>query len=745
MSFNPKTKLYIDTETTGVRYFHGDRPFMVQLGDQDCNTWHCEWPVDPLTREVTPSRKDLCFLRDLFLDPKLPKDSFNRKFDQRMLAGIGLEIKGRFDDTFLKARICRTNELEYGLNYLADSYHRIGNEDANMLKVATQRARAIGRKKGWKLYDYGDAPYMADYWMIKLVDPDNEYLKTYGLKDLLRLFVMSETYEYVMEEDPARRVAYEKELQLLPIVMKMEERGVAINPVLNEEQRVFYIGEHKRYTEECRNMLVKDRKIWWNEEKRYVYKRTGEKKAVEPFNPGSGPQAARVIYSDDPEGYGLECVRWTKPTENNNGGNPSTDWKALREYSDHPFVRILTLCNGAEKASQFFVQYKEMMVEEQLNSSSIWVLHCEFDQGGTKTLRFSCRKPNMQQAAKGGGVSKARSRGPIKPRPGYRFYMLDYANQEARIFAEISQIQELVDACSDPTKDVNTVLANRIWGGKNNPKALISAARALELGNEYPTNLLAVQARQRLGWQNEWCSLGVTSYMALKFANKFLALYDYDIVKAEKAIDPEGSSFTRTRAKNVLFAKLYGGGATAIMDFMFCSKQEAWEMLQDFEAAWPGIVAAMDAIIEVCEAQGYIETLYKNKLDIDPGLEYKGINYLVQGTAAAMMKDAMLRLDAYLKRTGLDAHIVLTVHDELVFEIKIGHDHPWLLRGIKVIMENNHGRIKSLPMKVECARAVARWDEKEALIVDAKGVRVDKKVKTKVGEWVMPIRKKVLA
>jgi DNA polymerase I-like protein with 3'-5' exonuclease and polymerase domains len=737
MSFNPKTKLFLDTETSGIQPFHGDRPFMVQLGDDDCNTKIYEWPVDPFTREVFPNKRDIKEIKSLTMDPSLEKESYNRKFDQRMLEMTGIGFAGTFHDCFLKARVCRTTEFSYVLEELAAKYGDYPKDDSEYVHKCATKARAIGRKNGWNLYKFGRHPERADYWMIALAGIDPVAVREYGEHDIRRLYVLHHLYEEVFQQDPARLMAYNREMGLFPEVYAMENRGICISPERNEEQRIHYTEAQKKYLAECQEIAVKDKKVWWNNEKR-GRDRYGNLKPVAPFNPASPQQITRLLYTKQPYGYGLKCTRYTKKSKSKPLGGESADYRALREYQNVPIVRVLTLCNGAKKAREFFDQYKALMVEEKLNGSPLWVIHASFDQGGAKTLRFSSREPNLQQAAKGGGVSKTRSRGPFQPRPGYVFFMFDYANQEARIFAEISQIPELVEACTTPGKDVNTVLANKIWGGKGNPKAFISAARALELGNEKPTNKLVIEAREALGWQNEWCSLGVTSQMALKFADKFLWLYNYDIVKAEKAVDPEQSSFTRTRAKNVLFAKLYGGGADAVKDFMFCSQLEAKQMLEEFDAAWPGIVAAMNSEIASVRRCGFVETLYGNKLDVDPGFEYKGINYLVQGTAAAMMKDSMLRCARYLRRTKLDAHMVMTVHDELVFEIKKEHAYPWLIRGIRNIMENNGGRIKSLPMVVEAARATERWDEKEAVIFTKSGLKFEKKQKSKTGKWIPP-------
>jgi DNA polymerase I-like protein with 3'-5' exonuclease and polymerase domains len=76
------------------------------------------------------------------------------------------------------------------------------------------------------------------------------------------------------------------------------------------------------------------------------------------------------------------------------------------------------------------------------------------------------------------------------------------------------------------------------------------------------------------------------------------------------------------------------------------------------------------------------------------------------------MKDSIYKTYKFIKKTGLDVHQIMTVHDELAFEIRKEHAYKWLLRGIKHIMEDNEERI-CIPMIVECKRAIERWDVKK--------------------------------
>ena len=108
------------------------------------------------------------------------------------------------------------------------------------------------------------------------------------------------------------------------------------------------------------------------------------------------------------------------------------------------------------------------------------------------------------------------------------------------------------------------------------------------------------------------------------------------------------------------------------------SVAEAKAYMEAYFATFPGVRTYMDAIVERAREQGYVETLFHRRRDL-PELkssnfnlrsfgERVALNMPIQGTAADIIKLAMLRVDQALRDEGLEAKLVLQVHDELIVE-----------------------------------------------------------------------------
>jgi DNA polymerase I-like protein with 3'-5' exonuclease and polymerase domains len=486
-------------------------------------------------------------------------------------------------------------------------------------------------------------------------------------------------------------------------VMAMEDRGVHISKKRTEEQRN---GCIKKATH---HMAIMQRMVDKQGFKTYSKPtKTGKRKEL-PFKPGSPAQLARLLYGPEEEnGFDLECSRYTEK------GGDSTDWKALRPHQEHPFVRELMMWRSSDKAiDTFFGKYLSMMRRDPLspNHPDSYVLHCSLNQCGTGTGRFSSNDPNLQQVANPESSPRGtdvHAREPFGPRPGYFWYTPDYAQMELRCLADVGQIQGLLEIINSG-EDPNNALTNKAWGGKGNPAGLEAMAHALELGHDYPAHDKIVEAWKVLGWNADKAQYGMRSSLALNVADQWLAMHDYDIVVAEKAI---GKKQSRQRGKTVMFTNMYGGGADAVVDILFCTKKEALKAMKDISRAFPDIGKFMRELSGQAAEDGYIINKYDRKLRVDPRFAYRAVNYMIQSTCADLMKRGIQRCHDFLRSTGLDAHVLLTIHDELIFEIRKEHAYKSVLREISRIMSDTEGRL-AVPMPVEMQKCRYSWEKKE--------------------------------
>ena len=141
----------------------------------------------------------------------------------------------------------------------------------------------------------------------------------------------------------------------------------------------------------------------------------------------------------------------------------------------------------------------------------------------------------------------------------------------------------------------------------------------------------------------------------------------------------EVTSEQRRHAKTVNFGILYGISAFGLADRLHISQAEARALIENYNQSFPKIRQFMNQLMEDARANGYVETLlgrrrYIRDIDSPNGLlrkaaERNAINAPIQGTAADLIKIAMINIHREFKKRNLKSKMILQVHDELVFEV----------------------------------------------------------------------------
>jgi len=139
------------------------------------------------------------------------------------------------------------------------------------------------------------------------------------------------------------------------------------------------------------------------------------------------------------------------------------------------------------------------------------------------------------------------------------------------------------------------------------------------------------------------------------------------------------SNDLRRSAKAINFGLIYGMSAFGLAQQLGLSRNQAQAYIDLYFARYPGVKVYMDTIREQAKVQGYVETLLGRRLylpDINARnaavrqyAERTAINAPMQGTAADIIKRAMISADAWLQQEQPDAKMIMQVHDELVFEV----------------------------------------------------------------------------
>jgi DNA polymerase-1 len=180
-------------------------------------------------------------------------------------------------------------------------------------------------------------------------------------------------------------------------------------------------------------------------------------------------------------------------------------------------------------------------------------------------------------------------------------------------------------------------------------------------------------------------------------------------------------SQTRSRAKAINFGIVYGISAFGLSNQLGIDQSEAGAYIKTYFERFPGIRLYMDEKREAVRRHGYVETLFGRRVHLPDiraksvgqrqSAERQAINAPIQGTAADIIRRAMIRMPEALAAAGLRTRMLLQVHDELVFEAPDGECEA-AVAVIKPVMERaaDPAVALSVPLVVD-ARAAGNWDE----------------------------------
>ncbi|AEJ10677.1 DNA polymerase I [Pseudomonas putida S16] len=173
----------------------------------------------------------------------------------------------------------------------------------------------------------------------------------------------------------------------------------------------------------------------------------------------------------------------------------------------------------------------------------------------------------------------------------------------------------------------------------------------------------------------------------------------------------------RRSAKAINFGLIYGMSAFGLAKQIGVDRKQSQDYIDRYFARYPGVLAYMERTRAQAAEQGFVETLFGRRLylpDINAknpalrkGAERTAINAPMQGTAADIIKRAMVNVDNWLSESGLDARVILQVHDELVLEVRED-----LVELVKDEIRQHMSKAAKLdvPLLVE-AGIGANWDE----------------------------------
>jgi DNA polymerase-1 len=177
----------------------------------------------------------------------------------------------------------------------------------------------------------------------------------------------------------------------------------------------------------------------------------------------------------------------------------------------------------------------------------------------------------------------------------------------------------------------------------------------------------------------------------------------------------------RRRAKAINFGIIYGISAFGLANQLSIPREEAGQYIKTYFERFPGIRDYMESTKAFCRANGYVETIFGRRMHFpriaspNPSerafQERAAINAPIQGSAADIIRRAMIRMPAALADAGLKARMLLQVHDELIFEVPEAEAERTIEVAKAVMSKAPEPAVTfKVPVQVD-ARAADNWDE----------------------------------
>ena len=275
-------------------------------------------------------------------------------------------------------------------------------------------------------------------------------------------------------------------------------------------------------------------------------------------------------------------------------------------------------------------------------------IHSSFNQTETRTGRISSTEPNLQNIPVRTDLGREMRRF-FTARPGWFLVDADYSQIELRVLAHVADDKNMIEAFRN-----------------NDDIHRITAAQVFRMPEEMVTPVM------------------------------------------------------RSRAKAVNFGIVYGIGAFSLSKNIGVTRHEAEEYIRAYLEHYSGVRNYMEKIVERAKEQGYVETLFGRRRylpELSSGNfnlrsfgERVARNMPIQGTAADIIKIAMIRVDDRLKKENMQARLILQVHDELIVEAPENETE----RAARILTEEMQDTVHlSVPMVAEAKIGKTWYDAKE--------------------------------
>ena len=529
------------------------------------------------------------------------KIGHNLKYDLAVLLNHVLEVTGPFFDTLI-AHTLLAPDQRHTMDYLSESLLAYTPIKLTELCGGDPSAGDSGPQQG-DLFDQSEVIDVASIPVKKLAE--------YAAEDADVTQQLARKLRPRLEEMGQHRVFYDIEAPVLPVLVAIENEGIALDL---EVLKACGVGMQKRIDKLSASLV---------------------KQAGRDFNLNSPKQLGEILFDE------MKLVEKPRRTTT---GQYKTDEQTLSVLAlKHPFVADVLAYREAAKLKSTYIDRLPEWVAEKDNR-----VHTQFHQLVAATGRLASSDPNLQNIPVRSELGREIRTAFVPRGEGFTLLSADYSQIELRIMAAMSGDAGMIEAFE---KDLD-----------------IHAATAAKVN-------------------------GVS------------------VDEVEPAM--------RSAAKMVNFGIIYGISAFGLGQRLGIPRREAGDIIDTYFEQYPEVKAFMDATIEGARKNGCVQTLTGRRRylrDINSAnatvrgnAERAAINTPIQGSAADMIKLAMIRVQEFLKAGSYQSKMLLQVHDELVFDLHESEAEvliPMITEAMQIALPLPNG----VPIKVDTGMG-ANWLE----------------------------------
>ena len=536
-----QTSVCFDTETTGIDALNAEL-VGIAFSWEKGKGFYVPFPENQEDAKAL-AEKFIPF----FSNENIEKIGQNMKYDIKILANYGIEIKGEFFDTMI-AHYLINPDMRHNMDVLSETY----------LKYSPKPIETLIGKKGKN--------------QLSMRQVEVEAVKEYAVEDADITLQLKQHFQPILERVGTKKLFDEIEIPLVEVLAAMEREGIRLD--------VDFLKAMS--TDMAKEITAFEQKIY--------------EEAGETFNLASPKQLGDILFDK------LK-IGGPKPKKTKTGQYATGEEVLSYLAKDHEIVRNILEWRQMVKLQNTYVDALPNQVDAKTNR-----VHTDYMQTVAATGRLSSNNPNLQnipiRTDRGRQIRKAF----IARDENYTLLAADYSQIELRIIAALSGEENMIKAFQNH-EDVHRSTAAKVFN------------------------------------------------VALE-----------EVTKEQ-----------RSNAKTVNFGIIYGVSAFGLSNQTDLTRSESAALIDAYYKTYPRLKAYIQEQIEFAREHGYVETVSGRRRylkDINSAnavvrgaAERNAVNAPIQGSAADIIKIAMINIHKRLKAENWKSKMLLQVHDELVFDV----------------------------------------------------------------------------